>query len=125
MNIDRTRRLRIGTNRSRTRCSRAGDVEMPKALLSLGGVGVLTCLVWWGNFYTEALRRRGSTSTARDWEAGVGTLADCLFWDRAQCVAAKSMMPAGAVAYEPMFLWLAFGVVIAGFILAFRKAAQR
>jgi hypothetical protein len=99
---------------------------MPKALLSLGGVGVLICLLWWGNFYTEVLRLRGSTGTARDWESGVGAFADCLFWDRAQCVAAKGVMKsANHVAYEPMFLWLAFGVIIAGFILALQKAAER
>jgi hypothetical protein len=98
---------------------------MPKTLLSLGGIGVLICLTWWSIFYTEVLRLTRATQTARDWESGVAAFADCLFWDRAQCVVAKSVMKStNYVAYEPMFLWLSFGIVIAGFILAFQRAGK-
>ena len=98
---------------------------MPKFLLSLGGVGVLTCLTWWSMFYTEVLRRMGATQTSRDWEKGVATYADCLFWDRAQCVTVKAAVKStSTLVYEPMFLWLSFGIVLAGFILAFQRAAK-
>jgi hypothetical protein len=99
---------------------------MPRILLSLGGIGVLACLTWWSMFYTEVLRFMRATETARDWKSGVEAYADCLFWDRAQCVVAKSAVQStSTLAYEPMFLWLSFGIVIAGFILAFQRAAQQ
>jgi hypothetical protein len=94
-------------------------------LLSLGGIGVLACLTWWSMFYTEVLRLMGATRTARDWEKGVAAYADCLFWDRAQCVTVKSAVKSTTLVYEPMFLWLSFGIVVAGFILAFQQAAKR
>jgi hypothetical protein len=99
---------------------------MPKFLLSLGGIGVLACLTWWSIFYTEVLRLTRATQTARDWEKGVAAYADCLFWDRAQCVAAKSAVKSTSIlAYEPTLLWLSFGIVIAGFILALQRAGKK
>jgi len=91
---------------------------MPKTLLSLGAIGLIACFVWWSMFYTEILRVSGRLESTKTWQEGVGMFSHCLFWDRPQCVAAKTDF----TPYEPLFLWLSFGVLLGGTILKIQHA---
>jgi hypothetical protein len=60
--------------------------------------------------------------TAKDFEKGVAIFADCMFWDRPHCLAAKeAIKSAGYMPYEALFWWLSLGVLLAGAFLAFQR----
>src|SRR5262245_528167 len=104
----------------------ARGFPMTKVIMGIGGAGVAACVIWWSVFYTKVLEAMGATLKTEDWSRGVAHFSDCMFWDRPQCVTAKAAANlTGYAPYEPLFLWVSAGVLMAGIILKLNEAWQR
>jgi hypothetical protein len=100
-------------------------IPMTKVVLGIGTAGIAASLTWWALFYTKVLEVRGATMSREDWERGVSLFKDCMFWDQPQCVAVKATTNlTGYAPYEPLFLWLSAGVLLAGALLKIRDVWQ-
>jgi hypothetical protein len=96
---------------------------MTKIVMGIGVAGIVACVTWWAIFYTKVLDLMGATMKPEDWQRGVALFSDCMFWDRPQCVAVKAATNlAGYVPYQPLFLWLSAGVLLAGILLKINDA---
>ena len=95
---------------------------MTKFVLGIGAFGLSASVIWWASFYFKVLDLIGATMTTKDLEKGVAIFSDCMFWDRAHCLAAKeAVKSAGLTPYQPLFAWLSIGVLLVGVLLAFQS----
>src|SRR5262245_13502637 len=100
-------------------------IPMTKFMMGIGAAGVAACVGWWAIYYTKVLEVSGATLNPEEWKRGVALFSDCMFWDRPQCVAVKEAANlTDYVAYQPLFLWLSAGVLLAGILLKIKDAWQ-
>ena len=83
--------------------------DIAKLLTRAGIVGVLISVLLWFVFYSRVISLTGGNA------GDFGRVFECLFYSAAQCVIIKGIASlAGYWPYEPFFLWLSAGAVVAG-----------
>jgi hypothetical protein len=95
---------------------------MSRLLFIIGSIGLIACLYWWATYYNTFLDVMGLKNTTKEWTEAIQIYGQCLFWDTERCLSAwQEPKIAGHTPYRPHFIWLAFGVLLAGAVIRIRE----
>jgi hypothetical protein len=95
---------------------------MARVLFIIGGAGLIACIYWWATFYTAFIEVAGLKTTTKDWSEAIQIYGQCLFWDTERCLSAKGdPKMQDWTPYRPHFIWLAFGMLVAGAIIRIKE----